>query len=52
MSPEVSARVDSMLGELGLDRRRSLIPPADAPNGSAMARVVEVARELFARARS
>jgi 4-hydroxy-3-polyprenylbenzoate decarboxylase len=52
MSPEVAARVDAMWGDLGLDRRRSLIPPADRPNGSAVARVVEVARELLARARS
>jgi hypothetical protein len=52
MSPEVVARVDARWGELGLDRRASLIPPAERSNDSAIARVVEVARDLLARARA
>jgi hypothetical protein len=51
MTPDVVARVDAMWSSLGLDRRSSLVPGAERAALSPMARVVEVARDLLARAR-
>ena len=56
MSAAVGARVDAMWPELGIDAARSPSAPSNAaqPGGgeSAVARVLGVARDLLARARS
>ncbi len=64
MSPDVEARVDAMWAELGIDRARastangvhvalgSHAHPGGTGASSAMARVLDVARELLARGRS